>query len=409
MDRLGLSGARAAMTDKSFYQAAASEVSQGQIDQALWLKVNAEFPGATAIVRQAKYIQLRAQELAREARSSSISSITPRSGKQWMLYGVGTFLAAALLGALTESGGVFWLAIVIAVIVGVVLRKKFGNQPGPTVAVQPAPQTPPEARLAPPIADPAQHQAKSNPTEEIAPEHNAKSLPAGDFGLAKTYWLFQVLPALIVSIANEMVPPNTAVVLLLLFCLYEMFALPGVWNAATRYPGPSVWAVFAKIGVVGAACSIASFVVIFTKETPGPRAPVVQQTTVAPTAQAPAAATAAAINLAYNNEVEKLVQKYPVLDPKFPTYSAALNTSILARKQYYETHGMAPTDALDRAVDEIMSARQRAAHRAARLTSTPYQPAARSSQACNFGGVMGDDELRACGVQPATNGGASTP
>jgi hypothetical protein len=53
------------MTDKAFYQTAASEVAGGQLDQALWIKVGAEMPGADNVARQAKYIQLRARELAR--------------------------------------------------------------------------------------------------------------------------------------------------------------------------------------------------------------------------------------------------------------------------------------------------------------------------------------------------------
>lgn len=52
------------MTNKVFYQAAAAEVASGAIDNALWIKVNAELPEADDRARQAKYIALRAQELA---------------------------------------------------------------------------------------------------------------------------------------------------------------------------------------------------------------------------------------------------------------------------------------------------------------------------------------------------------
>ncbi|WP_147281783.1 hypothetical protein [Dyella solisilvae] len=52
------------MTDKTFYQAAAAEVAGGYVDLDLWAKVNAKDPNAAKIERQAKYIQLRAQEMA---------------------------------------------------------------------------------------------------------------------------------------------------------------------------------------------------------------------------------------------------------------------------------------------------------------------------------------------------------
>lgn len=55
------------MTDKTYYQAAAAEVAQGCIDKALWIKVSADLPAAEPRVKQAKYIQLRAQELAAES------------------------------------------------------------------------------------------------------------------------------------------------------------------------------------------------------------------------------------------------------------------------------------------------------------------------------------------------------
>jgi len=55
------------MTDKSFYKVAADEVTAGHLDEALWIKVCADMPGAGRLSQQAKYIQLRAQELAVEA------------------------------------------------------------------------------------------------------------------------------------------------------------------------------------------------------------------------------------------------------------------------------------------------------------------------------------------------------
>lgn len=62
------------MTNKMFYLEAANEVERNEIDQALWIKVTAEMPDAQAAQRNAKYIQLRAQELSVEATKAKASS-----------------------------------------------------------------------------------------------------------------------------------------------------------------------------------------------------------------------------------------------------------------------------------------------------------------------------------------------
>jgi hypothetical protein len=61
------------MTHKSFYQAAVAEVAAGHLDSALWIKINAEMPSADNAARQAKYIALRAQEIADESLRTSVS------------------------------------------------------------------------------------------------------------------------------------------------------------------------------------------------------------------------------------------------------------------------------------------------------------------------------------------------
>lgn len=61
-----------AVTHKSFYEAAAAEVAAGRLDNALWIKVNADLPGADNSARQAKYIALRAQELATEKAGDAV-------------------------------------------------------------------------------------------------------------------------------------------------------------------------------------------------------------------------------------------------------------------------------------------------------------------------------------------------
>jgi hypothetical protein len=65
------------MTNKLFYQLAADEVAQSNIDQGLWIKVVADMPTASKIQQQAKYIQLRAGELAVQSAVTRVAGTVP--------------------------------------------------------------------------------------------------------------------------------------------------------------------------------------------------------------------------------------------------------------------------------------------------------------------------------------------
>ncbi len=76
-------------------------------------------------------------------------------------------------------------------------------------------------------------------------------LTRGDFGLAKTYWLFGVLVGLVVNIISVGIGSSVAFTLLVVaYTAYETPVLIGIWRASDKYQGPSVWAVLAKIAVV---------------------------------------------------------------------------------------------------------------------------------------------------------------
>lgn len=76
-------------------------------------------------------------------------------------------------------------------------------------------------------------------------------LSNGDFGLAKTYWLYGVLVGFIVNIAMK---PITSIGLLvfvmLAYTAYEIPVIMGTWRAANKYEGSKIWVVLAKIAVV---------------------------------------------------------------------------------------------------------------------------------------------------------------
>ena len=93
-------------------------------------------------------------------------------------------------------------------------------------------------------------------------------LANGDFGLAKTYWLYGVAVSIIVNlifktITKTITSAEFLAILLLWYTAYEILVLMGIWRATNKYRGLKVWAVLAKIAVVlGALTLVLSLAVI---------------------------------------------------------------------------------------------------------------------------------------------------
>jgi len=79
-------------------------------------------------------------------------------------------------------------------------------------------------------------------------------LKDGDFGLAKTYWLFGVLVSIIYRIFLELALVANSIGIIyaanIALIVYSYFHLFGLWNSADRYTGKKVWAFLAKVAVV---------------------------------------------------------------------------------------------------------------------------------------------------------------
>ena len=91
-----------------------------------------------------------------------------------------------------------------------------------------------------------------------------RKLANGDFGLAKTYWLYGVLVGIVVSIiSNAITSVGGFVILMLAHMAYSILVIKGTWRAADRYQGPHRWAVLAKIAaVLGAISLVAGLVMV---------------------------------------------------------------------------------------------------------------------------------------------------
>jgi hypothetical protein len=80
-------------------------------------------------------------------------------------------------------------------------------------------------------------------------------LIGGDYGLAKTFWVYGflirwALNFIFLLIARSSGSVGFISIAVILITTYEILLLFGIWNSAKKYNGPSIWAIFAKILVV---------------------------------------------------------------------------------------------------------------------------------------------------------------
>ena len=105
----------------------------------------------------------------------------------------------------------------------------------------------------------------SSNTSEVTSKGFIKQLIEGDFGLAKTYWLYFILGGMAVNLLFMLPISSSSLGLIVVFTLasiaYAIIVLTGVWNSASRYTGSKIWSVLAKI-IVGANAVFLVFAVI---------------------------------------------------------------------------------------------------------------------------------------------------
>lgn len=134
------------------------------------------------------------------------------------------------------------------------------HPPGP-IASQPA-ETPHQTR--PSLGHSSNQQSRG------VRKNFLQKLIGGDLGLAKTYWLFGMLPALLLNIIISIVEkapsvgtepaPTWLTVAFLFYTGYWAVVAVGCWRAATKYQGSSIWPALAKISLgIGWALLIISF------------------------------------------------------------------------------------------------------------------------------------------------------
>lgn len=105
------------------------------------------------------------------------------------------------------------------------------------------------------ISSPFQHEIESVTQDKPF----FQRLANGDYGLAKTYWLYyglvNVIANIVFGFGIAIIEPTRgitfALILLIiyfvLYIIYSVLVIMGIWRAATKYTGPKIWAVLAKI------------------------------------------------------------------------------------------------------------------------------------------------------------------
>ena len=92
-----------------------------------------------------------------------------------------------------------------------------------------------------------------------------KRLADGDFGLARTYWLYGVLVSISVNLVSNFFITSIGGLLLLTlaYAAYDISVILGTWRAARKYQGPRLWANLAKsMTIVGAIMLVVVLVLL---------------------------------------------------------------------------------------------------------------------------------------------------
>ena len=90
------------------------------------------------------------------------------------------------------------------------------------------------------------------------------NLKSGQYGLAKTYWLFGVAIFLPLNMlySSGVLSYELILVTFVLTVMYSYFWIIGCWVAASNYQGPMVWAVLAKVVTVINVIAILSSTIV---------------------------------------------------------------------------------------------------------------------------------------------------
>lgn len=98
----------------------------------------------------------------------------------------------------------------------------------------------------------------------------------GRAGLAKTYWGYGILGAIVWALVLSTLPQGEPITIaaVLVFCAYLMAVNVAVWRAASNYTGATTWAALGKVAAgVGMFIAVATLALVLGALTGGRSAP----------------------------------------------------------------------------------------------------------------------------------------
>ena len=101
------------------------------------------------------------------------------------------------------------------------------------------------------------------PTSVVDEHGFFQKLSSGEFGLAKTYWLYGVVVGFVLSLGIQTITSIGIYTLVtLIYAPYQTLVLLGTWRASQKYEGWKGWAALANFSVVLGAIGLIASVII---------------------------------------------------------------------------------------------------------------------------------------------------
>ena len=151
------------------------------------------------------------------------------------------------------------------------LTQSHNTKPLPVIAAKSSPHSTQMAYKSSPYSSSARAKASTTYPTSVAYEYGFfQKLSSGEFGLAKTYWLYGVVVGFVLSLGIKAITSmGLLTIIILTYAAYQTLVLSGTWRASNKYEGWKVWAALAKvavvIGAIGLTVSVLMIVGLYAK------------------------------------------------------------------------------------------------------------------------------------------------
>ena len=144
------------------------------------------------------------------------------------------------------------------------LTQSHNTKPLPVIAAKSSPHSTQTAYKSSPYSSSARAKVPNKYPTSVVDEHGFfQKLSSGEFGLAKTYWLYGVVVGFVLSLGIQTITSIGIYTLVtLIYAPYQTLVLLGTWRASQKYEGWKGWAALANFSVVLGAIGLIASVII---------------------------------------------------------------------------------------------------------------------------------------------------